>query len=101
MVLATRLGELELHHADLGVDAGLELLTDAQAGRLLAALQLSYVRTRAVPAMTLHPDGAAAITVRGGGPVVAGTNLGLVRWLSGRGDGGVRSEGPLPELPSW
>jgi maleylpyruvate isomerase len=101
VVLATRLGELELHHADLGVDAGLDLLTDAQAGRLLAAIQHSYVRTRAVPSMTLRPDGAAAITVREGGPVVAGTNLALVRWLSGRGASGVHSEGALPDLPPW
>lgn len=101
VVLATRLGELELHHDDLGVDAGLDLLTDAQAGRLLAAIQHSYVRTREVPAMTLDPDGAAPILVRGGGPLVSGTNLGLVRWLSGRDAAGVRSEGPLPDLPPW
>lgn len=92
---------MELHHADLGVDEGLDLLTDAQAGRLPAAVQQSYVRTRAVPAMTLRPDGAAPITVRGGGQVVAGTNLALVRWLSGRGDAGVHSEGSLPDLPPW
>ena len=101
VVLAARLGEVELHHDDLGVDGGLDLLTDAQAGRLLAAVQHSYVRTRDVPAMTLHPDGGAPIPVRGGGVVVAGTALGLVRWLAGRGDDGVRSEEPLPELPSW
>lgn len=101
VVLGTRLGEVELHHADLGVDAGLDLLTDAQAGRLLAAMQHSYVRTRDVPAMTLRPAGAAPIAVRGGGPEVTGTNLGLIRWLSGRGAADVRSEGPLPDLPAW
>lgn len=101
VVLATRLGEVELHHADLGVDAGLDLLTEAQAGRLLAAIQHSYVRTRDVPAMTLRPDGGAPITVRGGGPIVRGTHLGLVRWLSGRGDAGILAGGPLPELPPW
>ncbi len=101
VVLTTRLGEVELHHADLGVDDGLDQLSDAQAGRLLAAIQHSYVRTRAVPAMTLRPDGAAPITVRGGGVVVAGTNLGLVRWLSGRGASEVHSAGPLPALPPW
>lgn len=102
VVLPTRLGELELHHDDLGVDDGLELLTDAQAARLLAAIQFSYVRTREVPAMTLRPDGAAAIEVRGGGVVVAGSPLQLVRWLAGR-DGGdqVRTDGPLPQLPPW
>jgi maleylpyruvate isomerase len=101
VVLATRLGEVELHHADLGVDGGLDLLTDAQAGRLLAAIGQSYVRTRDVPAMTLRPDGAEPITVRGGGPVVTGSNLELVRWLSGRGAQGIRAAGPQPELPPW
>lgn len=104
VVLAARLGEVELHHADLGVDEGLDLLTDTQAGRLLAAIQHSYVRTRDVPPMTLQPDGATRIIVRGGGPsgrTVTGTNLGLVRWLSGRGAAGVRSNGALPDLPPW
>ena len=104
VLLATRLGEVELHHADLGVDGGLDLLTDEQAGRLLGAIQHSYVRTRDVPPMTLRPGGADPIVVRGAGPadpVVAGTNLGLVRWLSGRGAAGVRGDGPLPDLPPW
>ncbi len=101
VVLAARLGEVELHHDDLGVDGGLDLLTEAQAGRLLAAVQHSYVRTRDVPAMTLEPADGPPIPVRGGGPVVAGSNLALVRWLAGRGDGGIRSAGPLPVLPPW
>ena len=104
VVLAARLGELELHHADLGVDDGIDLLTDAQAGRLLAAIQHSYVRTRDVPPMTLQPTGAAPITIRGGGPAaptVTGSHLELARWLSGRDAGGVRSDGPLPDLPPY
>jgi len=101
VVLGARLGEVELHHADLGVDGGLDLLGDDRAGALLRALQLSYVRTREVPPMTLAPDGGARIEVRGGGPVVAGSPLDLVRWLAGRGGAGVRSDGPLPALPAW
>lgn len=101
VVIGTRLGEVEMHHDDLGVDGGLDLLTDAQAARLLAAMQQSYVRTRDVPAMTLQPEGGTPIQVRGGGPVVAGSSLGLVRWLAGRGDGGVHGAGPLPVLPAW
>ncbi len=108
VVLAARLAEVELHHADLGVDAGLDLLTGDQAQALLRALQASYVRTREVPPMTLVPDGGAAIDVRGGGQPVAGPAPALVRWLAGRGDadgggvyGGLRSDGPLPDLPAW
>lgn len=101
VVLAARLGEVELHHADLGVDGGLDLLTGTQATDLLTALRGSYLRTREVRAMTLLPDGGAAIDVRGGGPVVAGSALDLVRWLSGRGAAALRSDGQLPTLPPW
>jgi hypothetical protein len=54
--------------------------------------------------MTLQPTGAAPITIRGGGPAaptVTGSHLELARWLSGRGAGGVRSDGPLPDLPPY
>jgi maleylpyruvate isomerase len=100
VVLAARLSEVEMHHADLGVDDGLSLLADAQAASLLTALQGSYARTREVPAMTLAPDGGISIEIRGGGPVVAGSAMDLVRWLSGRG-ANVHSDGPLPDLPAW
>jgi maleylpyruvate isomerase len=101
VVVAARLAEVELHHADLGVDAGLDLLAEDQAEALLQALQHSYVRTREVPPMTLAPGGSPPIDIRGGGPVVTGSAPELVRWLSGRGAAGVRSERPLPDLPGW
>ena len=67
VVLAARLGEVELHHHDLGVDDGLTLLTDGQAELLLKALLRSYVRTREVPPLTLLPAGSEPIVIRGGG----------------------------------
>jgi len=102
VILAARLGEVEIHHHDLGVDDGLTLLDDDQANRLLAALLRSYVRTREVPDLILQPDGREPIVIGAGGPVVAGPALDIVGWLSGRGDGsGLRTPGALPELPSW
>ena len=102
VILAARLGEVELHHHDLGVDDGLDLLDDAQASRLLAALMRSYVRTRDVNGITLVPDGTEVIRIRGGGQEVAGTSIELVRWLSGRSNGsGLRTVGTLPPLPTW
>jgi maleylpyruvate isomerase len=102
VILAARLGEVEIHHHDLGVDDGLALLDDDQAYRLLTALLRSYVRTREVPALSLQPDGREPIVIRAGGPVVAGPALDIVGWLSGRGDGSeLRAVGGLPELPSW
>jgi len=102
VVLAARLGEVEIHHHDLGVDDGLALLDDDQANRLLAALLRSYVRTREVRDLILEPDGRDRIVIGSGGPVVAGSALDIVGWLSGRGDGSaLRTTGGLPELPSW
>ncbi len=102
VILAARLGEVEIHHHDLGVDDGLVLLDDHQAYRLLTALLRSYVRTREVPDLILQPDGREPIIVGSGGPVVTGSALDIVSWLSGRGDGSeLRTVGGLPELPSW
>ncbi len=102
VILAARLGEVEIHHHDLGVDDGLGLLDDNQANRLLAALLRSYVRTREVRALILEPNGRERIVIGSGGPVVAGSALDIVRWLSGRGDGSaLRTAGGLPQLPSW
>ena len=102
VILAARLGEVEIHHHDLGVDDGLGLLDDDQANRLLAALLRSYVRTREVHDLILDPDGRERIGIGSGGPVVAGSALDIVCWLSGRGDGSaLRTAGGLPELPSW
>lgn len=102
VILSARLGEVELHHHDLGVDDGLGLLDDAQANRLLAALLRSYVRTRGVHGITLLPDGAAAIAIGGGGQQIGGPAIDLVGWLAGRSAGaGLRTAGPLPDLPTW
>jgi maleylpyruvate isomerase len=102
VILAARLGEVEIHHHDLGVDDGLALLDDEQANRLLAALLRSYVRTREVPDLILEPTGRESVVVGSGGPVVAGPALDLVGWLSGRADGSaLKTAGGLPPLPTW
>lgn len=102
VILSARLGEVELHHHDLGVDGGLTLLDDPEAQLLLRALLRSYVRTRAVGGMVLAPDSADPIVIGDGGPRVAGRAIDLVGWLSGRADGSsLRTAGSLPELPSW
>jgi maleylpyruvate isomerase len=102
VVLAARLGEVEIHHHDLGVDGGLAMLDDAPGHRLLAALLRSYVRTRDVTGLTLQPDGGEPIVIGAGGPPVAGNVVDLVGWLAGRTDGSTLvTAGDLPELPSW
>jgi len=102
VILAARLGEVEMHHHDLGTDYGLALLDDAQASRLLAALLRSYVRTRGVTGVLLQPDTGSPITLGDGGTTVAGSAIDLVGWLSGRTDGSrLRAPAGLPELPKW
>jgi maleylpyruvate isomerase len=102
VVLAARLGEVEIHHHDLGVDGGLALLDDAQGHRLLAALLRSYVRTRDVTGLTLEPEGGEPIVIGAGGAPIGGRVVDLVGWLSGRTDGStLRTSGVLPRLPTW
>lgn len=102
VVLSARLAEVEMHHHDLGVDAGLALLDDNQAQELIAALLRSYVRTRDVTGLTLAPDGGTPIDLGDGGPAVAGSAVDLIGWLSGRTDGStLRLPAGLPELPAW
>lgn len=105
-ILWARLAEVEFHHHDLGVDAGLVLLDPRQLALLLAALQRTYLRTRwadgAAPGFVLAPDDMGLITVGAGGPTISGDPVDVALWISGRGDGaGLASERPLPELPAW
>lgn len=102
VVLAARLGEVELHHHDLGVDSGLALLDEVQALRLLRALLRWSVRSRDVPPMRLQPVGAEMVVIRDGKQEISGTAVDLAGWLSGRQDGSALStSGSLPPLPSW
>ncbi len=107
VIVSARLAEVELHHHDLGADAGLELLDRDQAAALLAAVLRSYVRTRGVHGFVLLPHGEppielADIDTGAEPPTVAGSAIELVGWLSGRTDGGtLRSDSGLPELPEW
>jgi maleylpyruvate isomerase len=102
VILSARLAEVELHHHDLGFDDGLALLDDAQAHRLLLALLRTYVRTRDVRGMTLHPENADPIPIGDGGADIHGRAVDIVGWLAGRTDGSaLTSDQPLPELPNW
>ncbi len=107
VIVSTRLAEVELHHHDLGVDAGLPLLDDEQAAGLLAALLRSYVRTRGVHGFVLLPHGGSPIELGESDPgaeppTVAGSAVELIGWLSGRTDGGaLRTSSGLPPLPEW
>lgn len=106
VVLDQRLAEVELHHHDLGVDAGLALLTPEAGGRLLAAVLQTYARTRDAGSLLLIPDGgepvAAPTTSQTAPTRIAGPAASIAGWLAGRSDGtDLQCDGPLPDLPAW
>jgi maleylpyruvate isomerase len=106
VVLDSRLAEVELHHHDLGVDAGLELLDGEAGALLLAAVVGTYVRNRDLGGMVVEPDGEAPVTLTGtpaGTPThVRGSAVSIAGWLTGRSDGSdLACDGPLPDLEAW
>ena len=105
VIPAQRLAEVELHHHDLGVDAGLALLGPDQQAALLAAVLRSYARTRQVDGVRIVADGAEPIPLGGPTPrvtTVVGSAGALAAWLAGRSDGAdLLCDGPLPDLPPW
>jgi maleylpyruvate isomerase len=106
VIIDGRLAEVELHHHDLGIDGGLDLL-DAEAGAfLLDALTRTYVRNRDLNGLIVQPDGGEPITLTGsadGDPThVRGSAVSIAGWLTGRNDGAdLICDGPLPDLEKW
>ena len=106
VILDSRLAEVELHHHDLGIDPGLELL-DAEAGAsLLGAVVNTYVRNRDLEGIIVEPDGGPPITLTGtpdGEPThVRGSAAAIAGWITGRNDGSeLTCDGPLPDLEAW
>lgn len=106
-VLDHRLAEILLHHHDLGLEEGLEDLPDALAQALLAAQPRTFLRTHAVPPMTLVPRAGPSLVIGADttAPEIHGTPAALVGWLTGRTDGSdlttTTPDGTLPSLPTW
>ncbi|WP_139983104.1 maleylpyruvate isomerase family mycothiol-dependent enzyme [Nocardioides litoris] len=97
-VARMRLGEVEVHHADL--DAGYA----AADWPLPFALDLVHRLAPRVRATLRATDDPAGTTWQGGpgAPTVTGTAASLGWWLSGRGTGeGLTSDGELPGIEAW
>lgn len=109
---SARLTEVEVHHADLGLDYGfgdipetlrLRLLADAAGGWPEADGVVLYAEDadRTFPQRTGVPasEGAAAVTPK---LTVRGTSGDLLGWATGRTSGERLScDGPLPAVPNW
>jgi maleylpyruvate isomerase len=104
-LVARRLTEVEVHHADL--DAG---YTPADWPRAFAVMLVESMRSRAWPSpfRVLARDvartwdfGPDVSGVRG--PTVTGDSHAVAWWLTGRGDGSdlTVDQGRLPEVEKW
>jgi maleylpyruvate isomerase len=96
-----RLRELEIHHADLGAGYSPADWPDGVAVRVLDAMTVRHVSTRA---FSVHPtDVDRTWTFGDGGPTVSGSVADLAWWLTGRGSGeGLTSDAAeLPTIGSW
>ena len=96
-----RLMEVVFHHVDL--DAGYTF-ADADPGFVKRATTIAIERCMAsgqAPSITLRRDEGEVSSIDDGAQDGTGSNAALLLWLA-RGDGGgLSSEAPLPQLPSW
>ncbi|MFC0597006.1 maleylpyruvate isomerase family mycothiol-dependent enzyme [Streptomyces palmae] len=99
-----RLGEVELHHVDLGLGYTLADLPAEFVAQELDFLTGRFSGHPDVPALLLRAtDGTERTTGRAEGPAITvdGTPAELLGWLAGRTDGAGLScgQGPLPTVP--
>ncbi|MEO3754797.1 maleylpyruvate isomerase family mycothiol-dependent enzyme [Streptomyces sp. B6B3] len=99
-----RAREVWVHAVDLGNGGTFRDVPPAMLDRLAADVLAAWRRRgEDAPALVLAPtDRDDALTTQGRDPLtVTGTMADLVRWLTGRGTGGLTAPAPLPALPRW
>lgn len=114
MVPLRRLGELEIHHADLGLGYGMRDWPAEFVDAYFPHVAGAWAGRAGVPHCLLSPEGTDRLLPVGpvgaaapgpGVPVVHGPAARLLAWLIGRDDGSglrVTPDGePLPVLPAW
>jgi maleylpyruvate isomerase len=92
--------EVEIHHADLGLDYSHSDWPQQFAVRLIEAMAK---RERPAPFSVHAADLGRTWHLGDGGPTVTGTAAELGWWLTGRGDGAALSsdDGALPRIEAW
>jgi maleylpyruvate isomerase len=103
-LLASRHREVEIHHADLGLDYTFADWPVDFATTLLDSSAPNHVASGTTQPFTARAtDIDRSWSIGADSPVVAGTVGALAWWLVGRGAGdGVTSDsGPLPEIGPW
>jgi maleylpyruvate isomerase len=96
VIPSARLTEVEVHHADLGLEYGfgdipedfrVRLLTDALSG---------------IEGLVVYADDLDLTVPAGGEATVTGSSGDLLGWASGRTSGErLKSAGRLPDVPEW
>ena len=99
-ILGMRHREVEIHHADLGLDYTHADWPPSFAVRLIGAMAK---RERPEPFSVHAADLDRTWHLGDGGPTVTGTAVDLGWWLTGRGNGeGLTSDdGTLPRIAAW
>lgn len=96
-----RLGEVEIHHADLDAGYGPERWAPEFVVLMLDRLLTRGGTTSSFQARAV--DLGRTWSLGEGGPTVSGSGAALAWWLTGRGNGeGLMSEGgDLPQIGAW
>ena len=110
-LLIRRLGEVEIHHSDLGLAYGPGNWPADFTAAYLPRVARTWAGRADAPPCRLCPAGTDSTfpvgpaAQAGAGPAVSGPAGELLAWLTGRGDGsGLRvtpAGEPLPALPAW
>lgn len=100
-VIAMRSLEVIFHHVDLQTGFTFEDVDPSWVARTLARGARQWEASGTAPALTLSPQGLAAIELAGGGPEVSGTPGAVLLWLARGVDQGLTSEVALPTPPAW
>jgi maleylpyruvate isomerase len=99
-----RLREIEVHHVDLDVGYTFADIAPDVAEWIIDDILMELGRRDPVrPLRLAASDTGLRRELGDGGPVVHGTQVGLLAWLSGRTSGAdLRSDdGPVPDAPYW
>ena len=96
-----RVREVEIHHADLGLDYTAADWTADFVALLLDSRSASYARPGGLHRPRHRPG--PLVDVRHGGPTVSGVGSALAWWATGRGtgDGLTSDDGRVPRIEAW
>ncbi|XKH52404.1 maleylpyruvate isomerase family mycothiol-dependent enzyme [Citricoccus nitrophenolicus] len=99
-LVAVRISEVVVHHADLDTAWTIE---EADPDSLLNAVEAAVraMRVRNAPGLTLKTEERDEWVIGDGALAVESDREGLLAWLARGETDGVEAEGPLPELPAW